>query len=173
MSTFTQTETHASIRPEIRFDLEYLKSLNGYLKVGLILLGIINVIIINSSAYAFGFYNFVVGFSLWITIMMLLLFLFHIPEKFYTLPWLPVEIGAICLISLLYFIASLIAILKPNAIATIAGLFGFITTAGYFYSGYLKYKQWKSGELAQGTMISRSTTTSTSNPNQQASAFPA
>lgn len=35
MSTVTRTETHASIRPEIRFDTEYLKTMNGYLKVAL------------------------------------------------------------------------------------------------------------------------------------------
>lgn len=35
MSTITRTETHASIRPEVRFDLDYLHTKNGYLKVAL------------------------------------------------------------------------------------------------------------------------------------------
>lgn len=35
MTTVTRTEMHASIRPEIRFDTEYLKTINGYLKVAL------------------------------------------------------------------------------------------------------------------------------------------
>jgi hypothetical protein len=92
---------------------------------------------------------------------MFLFFLFHIPEKFYTLPWLPIEIGGISLLALLYFIASLIAVLKPTAAATIAGFLGLLTTGVYFYAGFLKFKQWKNGELAQGTLISRSVTTST------------
>ena len=102
------------------------------------------------------------------------MYLFHIPEKFYTLPWLPVELGGICLMTLLYFIAALMAVLKPNVTATFAGLFGLVTTGVYFYSGFLKFKQWKSGELAQGTLISRSTATTTY-PNVQTtpSAFPA
>lgn len=102
---------------------------------------------------------------------MLILFLFHVPEKFYTLPWLPVEIGGIFLTTLLYFIISLIAVLKNDVVATIAGFFGLITTGVYFYSGYLKYKQWKNGELAQGSLLSRTTATATI--SQQASAFPA
>lgn len=128
------------------------------------------MIVFNTSAYAFGYFNFVIGISWWFTLSMLILFTFHIPEKLYTVPWLPIEIGAIILICLLYFIASLIAILKPSAAATVAGVFGLITTAVYFYSGYLKFKQWKNGDLAQGTMTSRSTTTTNvSHP----SAFPA
>lgn len=102
---------------------------------------------------------------------MLTLYLFHFPEKFYTLPWLPVEIGGIFLTSLLYFIASLMTILVRDGLHTTAGIFGFITTVVYFYSGFLKYKQFKNGELAQGTLTSRSTTTSTF--GQNASAFPA
>lgn len=36
MFTSTQTSTSTSIRPEIRFDVDYLKSINGLLKVGLL-----------------------------------------------------------------------------------------------------------------------------------------
>ena len=105
---------------------------------------------------------------------MLFLYLFHVPEKFYTLPWLPAEIGGICLMTLLYFIAALIAVLRPNVLATFAGLFGLVTTDVYFFSGFLKFKQWKTGELAQGNLLSRSTTTSTQSNIQTApSAFPA
>jgi hypothetical protein len=102
---------------------------------------------------------------------MLALYLFHFPEKFYTLPWLPVEIGGIFLTSLLYFIASLMTILVRDGLHTTAGVFGFITTGIYFYSGFLKYKQFKNGDLAQGTTTSRTVTTS--NIGQNASAFPA
>lgn len=36
MFTSTQTSTSTSIRPEIRFDVDYLKSINGLLKIGLL-----------------------------------------------------------------------------------------------------------------------------------------
>lgn len=99
---------------------------------------------------------------------MLLLFLFHVPEKFYTLPWLPVEIGVLCIVTLLYFISSLMVILVSDVAHTVAGVFGFITMGVYAYSGYLKFTAWKNGELAQGSMSKSTTTSSTT----QASAYP-
>lgn len=99
---------------------------------------------------------------------MLVLFLFHIPEKFYTLPWLPIEIGVTCIITLLYFISSLIVILISTSTHTVAGVFGFITMGVYAYSGYLKFAAWKNGEIAQGTLNRAMTTTMT-----ESSAYPA
>lgn len=98
---------------------------------------------------------------------MLILFLFHVPEKFYTMPWLPVEIGVTSILTLLYFIASLMVILARDSAHTVAGIFGLITTGVFAYSGFLKFKAWKDGQIAQGTLV-RSTTTMT-----QSSAYPA
>jgi len=162
--------SNGSIRPEIRFETDYLRTYHGMLKCGLLIMGIINVITINTTSFhnnSTDFYNTTLGFAWFYTLIMLILFLFHIPEKTYTLPWLPVEIGFICIFTLFYFIASLLALLAPHFAHTLAGLFGFITTLGYAYSGYLKFKAWKNGELAQGS-LSQSNTAST-----QASAFPA
>lgn len=136
-------------------------------------LGIVNVITINVSASHTGatsFFNWALGIGWWFTLVMLILYLFHVVEKFYTLPWLPIEIGALCIITLMYFIASLMVILISSVAHTIAGVFGFVTMGVYAYSGYLKFTAWKNGELAQGT-LSRSTTTTTS--SMPASAFPA
>lgn len=36
MVTTTQTSTNTSIRPEIRFEMDYLKSIHGMLKVALL-----------------------------------------------------------------------------------------------------------------------------------------
>lgn len=131
----------------------------------------INVITINvvpNHTGARGFFNTTLGIGWWYTLTMLLLFTFHVPEKFYTLPWLPVEIGVTSLVTLLYFIASLLVVLQSGAAYTIAGIFGFITMGVYGYSGYLKFNAWKNGELAQGTLTRSTNTTST-----QSSAFPA
>lgn len=136
-------------------------------------LGIINLITINVSAENRGattFFNTALGIGWWFTLVMLILYLFHVPEKFYTLPWLPIEIGVLCVVCLLYFIASLMVILVSDVAHTVAGVFGFITLAVYGYSGYLKFTAWKNGELAQGT-LNRSTTTTVS--SMPASAFPA
>lgn len=176
MATFTatqsQTNTRTSIRPLVRFDIEYMKSFHGMLKIVLLVLGIINLIIIIVAPIFVGasrFFSTTIGLAWWYTLVMLLLFLFHIPEKFYTLPWLPVEIGALCIVSLLYFIASLLVILQRDTTHTVAGIFGFLTTGVYAYSGYLKFNAWKSGALAQGTITRTNTTTSTF----QATAYPA
>jgi hypothetical protein len=133
--------------------------------------GIVNVITINVAPQWFvatGNFNTTLGIAWWYTLVMLLLFSFHVPEKFYTLPWLPVEIGVTSIVTLLYFIASLLVILQRDSTHTVAGIFGFITTAGYGYSGYLKFMSWKNGEIAQGS-LTRSTTTTTT----QATAYPA
>lgn len=36
MFTTTQTTSNTSIRPEIRFDIDYLRTLNGVLKIALL-----------------------------------------------------------------------------------------------------------------------------------------
>ena len=61
------------------------------------------------------------------------------------------------------------AILVPDAVHTIAGIFGFVTLGGYAYGGYLKFNQYRNGELAQGSLSSSRTTTTTT----QSSAYPA
>lgn len=188
--TTTQTSSNYSIRPEMRFDIEYLRTIHGILKVILLVncfksfsdlfcsiffrsqvLGLINIIIISVAIWygANGFFNSAIGIGWWFTLIMLVLFLFHVPEKFYTLPWLPIEIGVICLICLLYFISSLIVILISTTTHTVAGVFGFITLGVYAYSGYLKFKAWKDGELAQGS-LTRSTQSTTMT---ESSAYPA
>lgn len=129
---------------------------------------------INASHYQTGsaaFFNVIASLAFCFTVAMLVLYLFHVPEKFYTIPWLPIEIGGIFLTTLLYFIASLMVILQRDGLHTATGVFGFLTTGVYFYSGYLKYMQFKNGDLAQGTLVSRSTVTA--NIPQNASAFPA
>lgn len=171
-TTFTSSSRTHSIRPEIRFEIDYLKTMHGVLKGIVLVLGIINVIIIATAVWygANGFFNTAIGLAWWYTLVMLILFLFHVPEKFYTLPWLPVEIGVTCIITLLYFIASLMVILISTGTHTVAGVFGLITTAVYTYSGYLKFQAWKNGELAQGSLTNSTISTHhVSSP----SAFPA
>ena len=129
---------------------------------------------INASSLQSGaasVFNVIASLAFFFTVSMLVPYLLHVPEKFYTIPWLPIEIGGIFLTTLLYFIASLMVILQRDGLHTATGVFGFITTGVYFYSGYLKYMKFKNGELAQGTLVSRSTTTA--NISQNASAFPA
>lgn len=100
---------------------------------------------------------------------MTLLYLFHVPEKFYRQPWLQVELGMHAIISLLLFISSLMVILTPDAVHTIAGVFGFLLLGIHFYEFYYKYQKFRNGELAQGSLTTtRSTTTTT-----QSSAYPA
>lgn len=115
------------------------------------------------------FYMSVIGIGFAYTLIMFVLFLFHIPEKFYTLPWLPIEIGVTCIVTLLYFISALIVILISTSNHTIAGIFGLITVGVYSFSGYLKFSAWKNGELAQGS-LNRATTTRTMT---ESSAYPA
>lgn len=139
------------------------------------IMALVNIITINVSSLSNGtttYYNSTVSVGFWYTLIMLFLFLFHVPEKFYRMPWLPVEIGVNVLVGLMYFIASIMAILVPDAVHTIAGIFGFVTLAGYAYGGYLKFNQYRNGELAQGSLTTSRTTTTTT-ITTQSSAYPA
>lgn len=159
-----------TINPEVRFDTDYLKTIHGKINVAVIVLGII-CLIITTNAWGGGFLYTAIAFGLFKSITSLVFYLMHIPEKFYSVSWLPFEIAAICIVAIFYFIGSLMIILVAHAVNTVAGIFGFITTAVYGYAGYLKYQSWKNGELAQGSLRGSSTTNnfSTSTP----SAFPA
>ncbi|CAO1364046.1 unnamed protein product [Diamesa tonsa] len=170
--TNTQTTSSSTIQPRLRFDADYIKTYSGMIKIALLIMALVNIITINVSALSNGtttYYNSTVSVGFWYTLVMLFLFLFHVPEKFYRMPWLPVEIGVNVIVGLMYFIASIMAILVPDAAHTVAGIFGFITLAGYAYGGYLKFNQYRNGELAQGSLTSSRTTTT----QQQSSAYPA
>ena len=77
------------------------------------------------------------------------------------------EMGMHAIISLILFISSLMVILTPDAIHTIAGIFGFLLLGIYVYEFYYKYQKYRDGELAQGTLAARTPTVT------QSSAYPA
>ncbi|CAO1312433.1 unnamed protein product [Diamesa serratosioi] len=156
---------------QLRLDAEYIKAYHGMIKIGILIMAVINITTVNVSAVSNGittFYNTTVSVGFWYTLILLFLFLFHVPEKFYRLPWLPVEIVGNALVGLTYFIASIMVMVVPDSSHTTAGLFGFITLAGYALGGFLKYKQYRNGDLAQGKPSPSRVTTI-----PQSSAFPA
>lgn len=148
----------ATINPEVRFEIDYLKTIHGKLNVAVIVLGIICEITI---AITWGpFFGVAVICGLFNSGISLVFYLMHIPEKFYTIPWLSLEIATICIITVFYFIGTFIVAILLNIAAAI---FGFIATVVYAYSGYLKYQSWRNGELAQGSLRGSSVTNNPSN----------
>jgi len=138
------------------------------------ILGIINLIIITATwrgSAGANMFNLSLSIGWFYTLSMLLMYLFHTPEKLYTLPWFQTEIIVNGIVALFYFIASIMLFTSGYGPHSIAGVFGFITLAFYLLAGYLKFKAWRNGELPQGELSSHSATRSYDQENARPAAF--
>uniref|UniRef100_A0A1L8E2T8 Putative member of chemokine-like factor super family n=1 Tax=Nyssomyia neivai TaxID=330878 RepID=A0A1L8E2T8_9DIPT len=152
-ATMTTTETHVS--PQIRYDPSYLRTVPGIIKLVCIVLNLIGFICIEVSAFSYhsrgSFFNSVAMTGFWFTGIMLLLYLFHVLEKFYKLPWLHIELVFCAIWTLLYALAAGLAAAMGLEAYTAAAFFGFCAMVAYGYDAFLKYKAVQSGQIAQGT----------------------
>ncbi|XP_026689027.1 plasmolipin [Diaphorina citri] len=93
-TTTTVTSTSTSVQTDIRFDDTYLRTVPGLLKIIQIVLNLIGFILISMSMYSMyfraNFFNTVAMFGFWFTGILLVLYLFHIIEKLYKIPWLKI-----------------------------------------------------------------------------------
>ncbi|XP_071448273.1 plasmolipin-like [Hetaerina americana] len=168
-TTTTVTSTNTSVQTNIRFDSSYIRTLPGMLKVGqlvLNILGFICIIASNASHISRGsWFNTVAMGGFWFTGIVLALYLFHIVEKLYRIPWLKIEFVFCAIWTLFYLIAaSLAAAFAPHSEAFgAAAFFGFVAMVLYGIDAYLKFKAVRAGEIAQGErVIVKSTSTAAS-----------
>lgn len=168
-TTTTTVTSNTTVQTNIRFDPSYIRTIPGILKIVQILLNLLGFICIEVAGVYHtrgSFFNTVSMTGFWFTGVLLALYLFHIIEKFYKIPWLKVEFIFCGVIALLYLIAAALAAAVYLEAYAAAAFFGFCAMVVYGYDAFLKYKGLQSGELAQGERVITKQTTSNINSPQ-------
>ncbi|XP_063224463.1 CKLF-like MARVEL transmembrane domain-containing protein 4 [Bacillus rossius redtenbacheri] len=167
--TTTVTTSNTTVQTNIRFDPLYIRTIPGILKVVQIVLNLLGFICITISPYRYhsrnSWFNTVAMTGFWFTGIMLALYLFHIIEKFYRIPWLKIEFCFCALWTFFYLIAASLAADQGryDEASGAAAFFGFVAMVAYGYDAFLKFTGVRSGSLAQGErVVSKSTSTVTS-----------
>jgi len=164
------TETH--VQTDIRWDPGYVKTIPGILKGVAVILNLLCFIcVMCASPYykekAIGeWFTFVAMTAFWVTLVLLLMYLFHAIEKFHVIPWLMIEFGFTALWTFFYFTAALAAAVEGSHSSALAAaaFFGFVCMLVYGYDSFLKFKGWRAGQLAQGERKITQTTSHSSQP---------
>ncbi|KAG8231903.1 hypothetical protein J437_LFUL011372 [Ladona fulva] len=168
-TTTTVTSSSTTVQTNIRFDPSYIRTLPGMLKIAQIVLNLLGFIcIIATHPYVTSrgsWFNTVSMGGFWFTGIMLALYLFHVIEKLYRIPWLKIEFGFCLLWTLFYLIAASLAADYGRLIEAFgaAAFFGFCAMVAYGADAYFKFMAIKSGDIAQGDRtVNRSTSVVTS-----------
>ncbi|CAG0890980.1 unnamed protein product [Darwinula stevensoni] len=155
-----------------------MTTLPGILKGAAMLTNIIGFICVMVSELNYvsraNWFNFVAMGGFWITGILLVFYLFHIIEKFYMINWLKIEFGYCALWSFFYMTASIAVAAGGLEAWAAAAFFGFVAMAIYGFDAYLKFKGWRSGQIAQGerTVATASSTMSGETLEQEGSLTP-
>ncbi|XP_015185152.1 PREDICTED: CKLF-like MARVEL transmembrane domain-containing protein 4 [Polistes dominula] len=167
-TTTTVTTTTTTIQPNVRFDPSYMRTLPGILKILQVILNFLGFICITVSIYSShsrgGWFNTVAMGGFWFTGVLLVLYLFHIVEKFSKIPWLKIELIFCSIWTIFYLLAASLAA-DYGRIAesfAVAAFFGFCAMVAYGYDAWLKFIAVRSGALAQGQHMPKQVTTVTS-----------
>ncbi|CAK1550840.1 unnamed protein product [Leptosia nina] len=167
-STTTTVTSSTTVNTRIRFDKAYLTTVPGLLKivqVGSSLLGFICILCSRlSSASKGAYFSWISMIAFWFTGILLGLYLFHIVEKFYKIPWLRMEFLFASVWSVLYLVASILAITVGDNAHLAACFFGFVATLAYMIDAFLKFRSVRAGGLAQGTRVVSKQTTEVTTP---------
>lgn len=89
-----------------------------------------------------------IGF--WFTGILLVLYIFHVLEKFYKVPWLQIELVFDAVWALLYLIAATLAATFPSNWYAAAAVFGYCAMIIYAYDAFKKYQHYRAGGITQG-----------------------
>jgi len=157
-TTTTITETH--VQTNIRFDPNYVKTIQGALKVAAVVLNLIVFICgVSASTYwrnkpTLEWAFFVSMTAFWVTGILLIMYVLHVIEKFHVIPWLLIEMIFCGAWSLFYFSTGIDCAVRANEYnvpaLTATSVFSFIALIVYAYDTFLKYSGWRAGQLAQG-----------------------
>lgn len=164
-TTVTVTRTNTVVQPQIRYDPNYIKTVPGILKAIVCVLSLIGFICIEISKWSHhsrgGFFNFVAMTAFWFSGLMLIFYMFHVVEKFFKIPWLKIELGFYALWTVLYLLASILAVTFNSSAYIVAGFFGFLAMIVYGYDAWVKYQLVRAGAIAQGVRSQTTTQQST------------
>ncbi|XP_074034717.1 CKLF-like MARVEL transmembrane domain-containing protein 4 isoform X2 [Leptinotarsa decemlineata] len=168
-TTTTVQTSSTTVETSIRFDPFYIRQLPGMLKCAEVVVNLIGFICIEASGFHAEssrgtFFNTVAMTGFWFTGILLALYLFHIVEKLYKIPWVKIEFVFCALWTGLYLIASSLAIAYHVEAYIAAGFFGFCGMVLYGIDAFIKFQAIKNGQLAQGERVISKQTTTISRP---------
>lgn len=175
-TTVTTTRTQTT-KPY--FDPAYLRTIPGILKIVQIIFDIIGLICVASVGYSTRylssiggdpFYEFVAVVGFVITLILLILYLFHVVGYLYKVPWYLIEFIYCLVWAIFFFIASVCVAVycgRYGCRGRHAGwgagaFFGFCAMIAYAVDAYFKFRAWRAGEAPQVIRSQTSQTTSSS-----------
>ncbi|XP_072936295.1 CKLF-like MARVEL transmembrane domain-containing protein 4 [Epargyreus clarus] len=149
--------TNTVFNTQTRFDPSYVRTLPGMAKIAVIVLNLLGFICIQSSAFWSNgrgvYFNVVAHLGLWFSLAMLLLYMFHVVERYHKIKWLHVEMVACGAIAFLYLIASTIVVAFGAAAYSAAGFFGYLAMVVYGFEAFLAARAVRAGAPAQGARV--------------------
>ncbi|XP_072321395.1 CKLF-like MARVEL transmembrane domain-containing protein 4 [Eucyclogobius newberryi] len=141
----------------LRFDMDYLKSYFGILKVVevvLSLIGFISIETINKCLPCGGiyFFEFVSCTACVMTGVLLFLFCLNLHTKVPQINWSLTDLANTATSTIFFFLCSLVlAFVNHSTGAEIAAtIFGFLVTAVYAVNTFLAVRRWRRGNNSQG-----------------------
>ncbi|XP_059058997.1 CKLF-like MARVEL transmembrane domain-containing protein 4 isoform X2 [Achroia grisella] len=150
----TMGSANTVFNTQVRFDPSYLKTSSGIIKVVLVVFSFIAFVCVQASAFWSNgrgvFFNFVAALAFLYSGGMLLLYMFHVVEKYHNVKWLKIEMIVSVIFVFLYLIVSTIAVAFGSPAFSAAGFFGYLSMALYGFDAFIKAKALKAGQLAQG-----------------------
>jgi len=158
-TTTTITETH--VQTNIRFDPSYIKTIPGAVKVAAIILNLIVFICgVSASNYwrsttLMEWAYFVSMTAFWVTLILIVMYLFHFTEKFHVIPWSVIEMCFCGLWSFFYVTTAVDNAVnaaghtQTSALSALA-FFAFVAAGVYGFDAFLKFKLWRAGQFVQG-----------------------
>merc|ERR1719369_2483075 len=168
-TTTTITETH--VQTNIRWDPNYVKSIPGGLKLAAVVINLVVFICVMSSgvfyreSHTAQWTNFVAMTAFWVTGILLIFYLLHVIEKFHVIPWIMIEMGFTILWAFFYMSCSIDLAVNASyyniSAFAAASFFGFVAMGIYGFDGFLKFKGWKAGQIAQGERVVQQAETDT------------
>lgn len=142
---------------ETRFDLSYIVTPPGIIKAVLVVLNLLCFICIEASAFRSNgrgvYFVFVSLLGLAFTGGLLLMYLYHVVEKYHNFKWLKVELAGSAALTFLQLAAATLAVAFGDAAYSAAGFFGYLAMVSYGVDAFLKARALQAGELAQGARV--------------------
>ncbi|KAM5138109.1 CKLF-like MARVEL transmembrane domain-containing protein 4 [Mantella aurantiaca] len=140
----------------LQCDMDYMRSLQGFLKCTQVLLALLAFICIEtimecSPCEGLYFFEFVSCSAFVVTGVLLLMFSLSLHERVPHINWILTDLVNTGLSALFFFIASVILIsLNHKTGAEIsAAVFGFLATLSYSINTYLALRKWRFGSGSQ------------------------
>ncbi|CAK1550839.1 unnamed protein product [Leptosia nina] len=156
-NTQSMGSSNVVFNTQTRLDTSYVKTKEGIIKLVEIILDLLGFICVQSSSFWSNwrgvYFNVTAHLGLWFSVILLLLYIFHLIEKYHNVKWLQIEMIGCAIVTFLYLIASTIVVAFGSAAYSAGGFFGYLAMVVYGYEAFTKFQAIKRGDLAQGSRV--------------------